>query len=153
MPSIFPSHDCSFSLELRLIAVMAESATETTNTNEEQQWPPIPQNLGGYPRLSALFGCHPNLATFRRFGRLNSLNLLYYQAQLVHLEWRLDEQCEADTRADNHLRRLYSQDWDILRTSGATEGGDCSQWQTVLAIREVLEKYSGFTEHSRQIRG
>ena len=64
------------------------------------------------------------MATYRRFGRLNALNLLYFQAQLVRLEQRLESQCEADKPAQAEIRRLYSQDWNLLSAGGTREGGD-----------------------------
>ena len=104
----------------------------------------MPPNLGGYPRLSALFGSHPDFAIFRRFGRLNALNLLYFQAKLVQLEFQLEKQCEIDKTASNYVRKLYSQDWTILSSAGNSQGGDNTQWELMLAIRETLDKYRKF---------
>ena len=103
---------------------------------------PTPANLGGYPRLSALFGEHPSLAIFRRFGRLNALNVLYYQAQLEALERKWERYADEDSNSDNYFRKMSSQDWETLIESTTEEGGDDRQWKTMLEIRDVLEKYS-----------
>ena len=126
---------------------MAEAINDTgpppTNItpDAEQGWPPVPPNLGGYPRLSALFGSSPDFAMFRRFGRLNALNLLYYQAELAQLELLLDKQVELDRNAESRVRKLYSQDWVLMSTASLHEGGDGTQWELMLAVRETLDKY------------
>jgi hypothetical protein len=44
--------------------------------------------VNGYPKLARHMGASPEIAIFRRFGALNAQNLLYLQAELVHLEKR-----------------------------------------------------------------
>ena len=44
----------------------------------------------GYPRLAALMGSYQETAIFRRFGKLNMLNLLSLQAELTDLEVQLE---------------------------------------------------------------
>lgn len=51
---------------------------------------PPSELIPGYPIFAGRIGLIPEIATFRRFGALNSQNLLLYlQAQLVSLEQEL----------------------------------------------------------------
>lgn len=103
----------------------------------------------GYPRLASLMGAHPETAIFRRFGQLNVLNLLYLQAELTNLENSLHEAIKADSESKNFERSIYSRDWQTLQESVTVEGqkcgGDPTQWNLVLQIRDKLNEYSKAT--------
>jgi trans-aconitate methyltransferase len=45
--------------------------------------------IDGYPKLARYIQTYPECAIYRRFGSLNSQNLLYFQADLTHLEQKL----------------------------------------------------------------
>ncbi|KAK0728798.1 hypothetical protein B0T26DRAFT_748959 [Lasiosphaeria miniovina] len=65
----------------------------------------------GYARLASLMGAHPETAIVRRFGSLNTLNLLYLQAELTDLENALQKEAKADAESGHLDRTLYSQGW------------------------------------------
>lgn len=105
-------------------------------TANERAWPPRPHLPAGHPRLAELMSGRPQMWIYRRFGYLNSQNLLYMQAELMGLEKELkDLQMQDATNTsrqdsietgeqvphDNHRRRAG--DWKELSktTSHATE--------------------------------
>jgi len=47
--------------------------------------------MGNYGQLSRLMSDHPELLILRKYTDLNVKNLLYYQAELAHLELELQE--------------------------------------------------------------
>ncbi|ORY15534.1 hypothetical protein BCR34DRAFT_598283 [Clohesyomyces aquaticus] len=101
-----------------------------------------PQPMNGYTKLASLIGSHPELAIFRRFGALNAQNLLYLQAELVHLENRLGKCFKADAESGHIDRKLYDRDWQSLAESGFAPDGNPEQWATALQIRRVLREYN-----------
>jgi hypothetical protein len=74
---------------------MATTSTTTTDIPLPSLGPnadrgeDISQPTHGYPKIARLMGENPDLAIFRSFRELNARNLLYYQAELVHLEDQL----------------------------------------------------------------
>lgn len=95
--------------------------------------------MEGYPAIAQIMSNHDELAIFRRFKELNTINLLYSQAELVHIEAAL-----ADLRAvdkSHPERAAYHQDWWSLAHSQEDENKE--QWQKFLEIREKLDAYSG----------
>lgn len=51
---------------------------------------------GGYAKVARLMVKHPEVATFQRFEYLNTLNILYLQAELVELEKELERSMMED---------------------------------------------------------
>jgi hypothetical protein len=101
---------------------------------------PLERKIRGYPKLAGKIGLQPELALFRRFGALNTENLLYLQAELVLLEKALEDQQQVDSQS-NHLRKAkYALNWYQLKHSA--EHGDTVQLDLVLKIRKVLKQYS-----------
>ena len=99
-------------------------------------------SMQGYARLASLMGAHPDVAIVRRFATLNTLNLLYLQAEIVALESDLRKYTTADERSSDPNRAIHSRDWYTLSQS-SNHGGDAGmQWQTVIQIREKLNEYS-----------
>ncbi len=96
--------------------------------------------MEGYSKLAQMMGLDSELAIFRRFATLNLQNLLYLQAELVHLENELSRLVEVDRSSEHPRRRYYSQDWWSL--SNSSDDGDDKQWQKVLKIRTLLKEYS-----------
>jgi hypothetical protein len=102
----------------------------------------------GYHRLAQLMGTFPEVAIYRRFGDLNALNLLYYQAELIHLEHMLRYRYGLDYQSSDSHRQQYSQDWSKLHSgvSEETDSAPCDQqWQVMLKIRVLLKEYSEFS--------
>ena len=89
---------------------------------------------------------HGDLAMVRRFSALNIQNILYLQAELVHLERRLRDKETASNRSENERVRWHARDWQTLSQDQAPEGEDECQWRLCLRIREKLREYSTVTE-------
>lgn len=96
--------------------------------------------MGNYDKLAALMGSHQEMAQFRKFAALNAKNLLYMQAELVHLEAEL----ENIAYEDKHSRHGETESFDVslfdLKDSSGTEND--VQWRKVLEIRNKLKDYS-----------
>ena len=88
----------------------------------------------------------PEAAIFRRFASLNIQNLLYYQAELTTLEKELRDfelgGChQFPTHSPDKLPAptgRYATDWEWL----GLRQPENPQWQCMLKIRSLLEKYS-----------
>jgi len=110
-------------------------------------------NMGNYVDLCSMMSKHPDVFILRAFSGLNVRNLLYYQAELLHLEQELQEIESEDQSCEESPRKRYAGDWKSLGITSidrpAMDGTgtkasprDSLQWQTFLKIREVLTKYS-----------
>ena len=99
----------------------------------------VMEGSSGYANLSSVMATDRELAIYRRFGALNSQNLLYYQAELLGLEDDLREISAEDRRSQDPDKRLYGDNWYEL--SNAEPGKDM-QLQKVLQIRKLLKEYS-----------
>lgn len=97
--------------------------------------------MAGYPQLSSVMTSHPELAISRTFMALNLRNLLYMQAELMHLERELQMIVQEDTQSPEPKRQALQTDWLSLEKS-LGEGGEPDQWAKVLEIRRKLEHYS-----------
>jgi len=98
--------------------------------------------IDGYPKLACHMGMHPELAIFRRFGDLNAQNLLYLQAELVHLEKKLRAIETADCEAQIGHSSSYARDWYWLNNSAFEENNN--QILIIQEIRNKLKEYSQF---------
>ncbi|MCJ1452195.1 hypothetical protein MMC28_002537 [Mycoblastus sanguinarius] len=96
--------------------------------------------MAGYPQLSSVMATHPEIAIFRTFGSLNTRNLLYLQAELVHLEKELSDIEREDSFSNDASRQSFQYDWFCLQKS-FEDGGDPFQWEKVLEIRKKLSEY------------
>lgn len=103
-------------------------------------------NAQGYERLASLMAEFPSTAIFRQFNNLNTLNLLYYQAELLQLEADLLKASGDDRNSADRIRRLYFQSHFYLSRGKTAQGNLCredmAQWNIVLRIRDVLQEYS-----------
>lgn len=95
--------------------------------------------MEGYTAIAQIMSSHDELAIFRRFRELNTLNLLYTQAELVHLEIDLADLQNIDK--SHPERTLYHRDWWSLVHSEEDQSKE--QWQKVVEIRQKLDAYSG----------
>jgi hypothetical protein len=93
--------------------------------------------MEGYDKVAQLMGSHPEFAIFRRFRALNMKNMLYLQAEIIHLEAELRRLANEDIK--HASRQEYPYDWWSLSQG---QEGDMRQWEKVLEIRAKLEKYS-----------
>lgn len=101
----------------------------------------VPKLVDGYPKLAQRMSTTPETAILRRFSNLNMQSILYYQAELIHLETTLRELEVAASMSEDDRAKRYARDWAWLGL--LTQEGKDEQWQTVLAIRKTLKEYSG----------
>jgi hypothetical protein len=94
--------------------------------------------MEGYSAIAQIMGNHDELAIVRRFRELNVQDLLYSQAEVIHLEAELAELREMDKIQPD--RAIYSRDWWSLAHS--EEDRNKEQWAKVLEIRHKLREYS-----------
>jgi hypothetical protein len=94
--------------------------------------------MEGYAKVAQFMGAHPEFAVLRRFKALNMQNMLYLQAEIMHLEAELRNQAEEDIQSGQ--RQDHAHDWWSL--SQGEQIGDTRQWEVIIKIREKLEKYS-----------
>jgi hypothetical protein len=57
--------------------------------------------MSGYEKLAGLMAKHAEVSTFHRFDFLNTLNILYLQAELVHIENELRDSMKEDLESTN----------------------------------------------------
>lgn len=93
--------------------------------------------LNGYPGLAKQMGEYRGLNMFSRFAKLSARNLMYMQAEILHLERKLHVVTWADHR--DGAKRIYERNATALMRSIENED---SQWELFLEIREKLKEYS-----------
>ena len=92
-----------------------------------------------YSKLASLMGAYSDTLIFRRSGALSAQNLLYLQAELVHLEHELQECTLANERSEDAAGKgISSKDWFTLTHSNK---GTEQQWCIMLQIRAKLKEY------------
>jgi hypothetical protein len=91
----------------------------------------------GYRGLAGFIGpqLHEGVGIFKRFKNLNTLNLLYMQAELMHLEQELKVLALIDTGHPNHQTFATS-------VRDMKQSPDSPQWRKVLEVRNMLKTYS-----------
>jgi hypothetical protein len=91
----------------------------------------------GYGAVANCMSFDCDLALYRRFGSLNSRNILYLQSELMSLEARLQELDSAanDISKGNEI-------WSVPRSWYYLEKAGGEHLEVVLKIREKLEAYS-----------
>lgn len=112
------------------------SSSSTTSTCSPLNAPP------GYPKLAELMNLIPETSIFRRFGTLNSLNLLYLQAELTDIERKLRVAQVTDFNKGEGFKHLYGKNWYFLGASA--QDGDEAQLELVELAREKLDRYSKY---------
>lgn len=101
--------------------------------------------MEGYAKVAHLMAKYDEFAILRRFKSLNIQGLLYTQAEIIHLEERL--QTLVDRDAAHPDRKFYSKDWWTL--AHGLDGGSREQWRTIRKIRRKLDKYSKETQEEQ----
>ena len=97
----------------------------------------------GYGRLSR-FMEEQNYAMFRKFQSSALRDLLFLQAELVHLETEYESAARADRESgDVDERQRYDHEWWHLSNSGSNSGYG-RQWTLALEIRTKLREYCTF---------
>jgi len=100
----------------------------------------------GYPQIATFMTQNPELLMVRRFRALNARNLLYLQAELVHIEKALlkCEKEDAKVKEKKDPRSHYSRDYLWLIKSGDGKGPPGEQWTLIQQMRGKLKEYSAF---------
>ena len=92
----------------------------------------------GYPKL-AKFMVEHDYAMIRQFRQLAIRDLLYLQAEICELEFKLTKQGVDDANAQDE-RKFYDREWCILN-EGESRGTGGKQWKLVLQVRAKLREY------------
>jgi hypothetical protein len=111
------------------VTAIDSNSTTTPNTMAEE----------GHAKVATMMIQYNEFAIFRKFSKLNYQNLLYLQAELMHLEANLKKLADRDGRDPN--RTCYSKDWWFL-AQNEEEHDSREQWQKFLQIRNKLKEYS-----------
>ncbi|GME46450.1 uncharacterized protein LTHEOB_5762 [Neofusicoccum parvum] len=99
--------------------------------------------------MAKLMNDIPETAVFRRFGVLNSLNLLYLQAELMEIEQNMKDAQISDHYNPQGNKSLYAKNWFFLSVS--KHDGDENQLSLAELAREKLEKYNTALVHQEKI--
>lgn len=94
--------------------------------------------IHGYEEVAQFMSAHDEFAILRRFRALNMKNLLYLQAEILHLEEDLSDLATRDAELPG--RRYHGRDWWSL--ANGQDEGDREQWAKVLHLRETLATYN-----------
>ncbi|KAF2099869.1 hypothetical protein NA57DRAFT_75374 [Rhizodiscina lignyota] len=126
-----------FSLEHSLRQrIPTESTSFINSLQRAEEW--FVRSMEGYTKVAQLMAAHDEFAILRSFKALSMQNLLYLQAELIHLESQLRDLARRDaTRGD---RPHHTHDWWSLSQSEEEEGVE--QWEKFLEIREKIDKYT-----------
>jgi hypothetical protein len=92
--------------------------------------------MEGYEKLAAFMASHQEFAVFQRFDFLNTLNILYLQAELVEFEAELKRCMKQDLESGDDNRCRGARDWWFLANTKS------ETWETMLKARKVLKEYS-----------
>lgn len=120
----------------------------TASTAQQQSISPPEQNTvdsnimdtNGYHKLAHLMTLAPEAALFRRFGFLNTMNLLRLQAELHDMEEKLVDVWKEDYDSGDPIRMAYAGDFRIMRDY--VEDGDTTQYDLLNDIGAKLKEYS-----------
>lgn len=107
--------------------------------------PPREESIG-YGQLASKLALDNDLCIFRRFAELSIRNILYLQSELQELELKLqqlDAEANGNTSEPSEWFKPRSYHY-ASRTKGTALDRDDAYWNTVLRIRDVLERYSMF---------
>ncbi|KAL8789930.1 MAG: hypothetical protein Q9195_006591 [Heterodermia aff. obscurata] len=97
----------------------------------------------GYGRLASTLALDKDLCMFRHFAELNIRNILYLQSELQELELKL-QRLDVDANSNTNDSSKWSTPRSYHYASRTkTTGLDREEayWDTVLRIRDVLERY------------
>jgi hypothetical protein len=96
----------------------------------------------GYGLVASCIDSDNDLAMYRRFGVLNTRNLLYLQSELMALEEQLKQ---LDTASNDRTKGVDV--WSIPRSWYHLEKENGRHLEVVLKIRDRLDAYSRFLEY------
>ncbi|KAH7086523.1 hypothetical protein FB567DRAFT_603571 [Paraphoma chrysanthemicola] len=98
----------------------------------------------GYPTLASWIARDPDNETlvFRRFSRLSARNVLHLQAQLVALEYDIDQLDEDARRSPDMETRQASRRWEtLMEHAGDAARPEISRVQKLDELNSLLKNY------------
>lgn len=99
-----------------------------------------PDNMRGYEKLAHFVTTNRGLELYRRFGWLQTLNLLYLQAHLTDLEAQLRNTIEEDLQSSDTDRTDLVLSWKALERSKEDPALNI-QYNLILEARKTLDAY------------
>lgn len=111
----------------------------TRNTGASTSGSRVPHERG-YRKLATFMTKVDDVVIFRRFSKLNMLNLLRLQAELASLELSYEAACNIDDDSKDSQERGFTQSFYELREFGQISPG--SQLELLDRINDTLNKYS-----------
>ncbi len=100
----------------------------------------ITPNHEGYHALSKLMRFGRGMAIFKRFNELNAKNLLLMQAELLHMESKLNILHQAGEASSDPDWKTYDTDLSALLDASTPRGQ--MHRQLLFDIRDKLKEYS-----------
>ena len=104
--------------------------------------------MADYTRLAALIGTHRELAIVKQFASLNAKNILYLQAELVHLEAELKD-IEIENKFSGDVERAAFQ-VSLFDLKDSSDSSKDLQWRKALEVRNKVKEYSRYLFPSRR---
>ncbi|CCD56991.1 hypothetical protein BofuT4_P142530.1 [Botrytis cinerea T4] len=111
----------------------------TRNTGASTSGSRVPHERG-YRKLATFMTKVDDVVIFRRFSKLNMLNLLRLQAELASLELSYEAACNIDDNSKDSQERGFTQSFYELREFGQISPG--SQLELLDRINDTLHKYN-----------
>ena len=96
--------------------------------------------MADYHKLAGMMANHGEVAIFRRFDQLNLKNLLYMQAELIHLEAELHQMELDEKSAANSSKPAYP--FSVYDLREAACSGKVTQWTKYQEVQSKLQAYS-----------
>jgi hypothetical protein len=127
----------------RADAITAEPETYTIrsrNTGASRPGSTFAPKERGYRKLATFMAEVDDVVIFRRFKKLNMINLLRLQSELAALELSYEAVCNKDDNSSNPEERGFTQSFYELREFGQISPG--SQLELLDRINDTLHKYS-----------
>ena len=97
--------------------------------------------MEGYPKLVDLMEHHTDMRIFRNFSTLNIQNLVYRQAELLHLQKEFRETVKDDSDSNDPARTALQFNVSKMQ-EGAGTGDETFQWAKFREIQTKLSEYS-----------
>lgn len=97
------------------------------------------KRLSGYDSLALLLGRYPELAVFRKFGKLSMKCLLYKQAEITYLENELD--IFSRRNCADPEKHLLANSWHCFAQSAVPDEDVCYQREKVEEMQQKIQQY------------
>ncbi|KAI4667658.1 uncharacterized protein J4E88_010178 [Alternaria novae-zelandiae] len=118
-----------------------EKAPEPDNSDDSDEGADWDKKFpAGIPRLAEYMARVPERAIFRTFRTLGVQNLLFMQAEIDYLEWKLHNVMTNFREGKGGITKEYATDW-AWNTMEDSAKPQPKQYHFIMQIREKLEKY------------